>query len=414
MKNWFFVALLLFTPLAQAQWGCTDPQATNYDPAATKNNGSCLYQNTLISPKILLQKLSDTLNETSGLARIRNQWYSHNDGGNPAAIYRLGNNGSIAQTIVPRNQNNIDWEDLTASNDHAFIGDFGNNNGDRKDLKILKLPINAWMGSALVDSIDAETIAFSFADQTQFTPSAKTTPFDCEAMIFWGDSLHIFTKSWSNGITKRYVIPAVPGNYSVSPRDSLSLGFLVTGAAVYQGRLALVGYDKSGNGFLELLWDFPSAQPFNGNKRKIALGSFVSVGQIESVAFQDSITLVATNEKYVVANRLMEIPLATVWGKTAFNKQPKHAIDLTVSPNPNSGQILVRWQQANPRTVEMRIFPVRNPNSSLICKKFHGDAGPNEVNIDLDQRFAAGAYILQITGIEKGLRMQETLIYQPQ
>jgi hypothetical protein len=50
----------------------------------------------------------------------------------------------------------------------------------------------------------------------------------------------------------------------------------------------------------------------------------------------------------------------------------------------------------------------------LICKKFHGDAGPNEVKIDLDQRFAAGTYILQITGIEKGLRMQETLIYQPQ
>jgi hypothetical protein len=110
----------------------------------------------------------------------------------------------------------------------------------------------------------------------------------------------------------------------------------------------------------------------------------------------------------------MEIPLATVWGKTAFNKQPKHAIDLKVSPNPNSGQILVHWQQANPRTVEMRIFEINNPNNCLICKKFHGDAGPNEVKIELNQRFAAGTYILQITGIEKGLRMQETLIYQPQ
>jgi hypothetical protein len=62
----------------------------------------------------------------------------------------------------------------------------------------------------------------------------------------------------------------------------------------------------------------------------------------------------------------------------------------------------------------MRIFEINNPNNSLICKKFHGDAGPNEVKIDLDQRFAVGTYILQITGIEKGLRMQETLIYQPQ
>jgi hypothetical protein len=85
-----------------------------------------------------------------------------------------------------------------------------------------------------------------------------------------------------------------------------------------------------------------------------------------------------------------------------------------VSPNPNSGEIVVRWQQANPRTVEMRIFEINNPNSSLICQKFRGDAGTNEVKIDLDQHFAAGTYILQITGIEKGLRMQETLIYQPQ
>jgi hypothetical protein len=62
----------------------------------------------------------------------------------------------------------------------------------------------------------------------------------------------------------------------------------------------------------------------------------------------------------------------------------------------------------------MRIFPISNTNNSLICKKFHGDAGSNELKIELNQRYAAGTYILQITGIEKGLRMQETLIYQPQ
>ncbi|MEJ7666684.1 MAG: hypothetical protein WKG07_47795 [Hymenobacter sp.] len=28
---------------AWAQGGCPDPQATNYDPAATRNDGSCQY-----------------------------------------------------------------------------------------------------------------------------------------------------------------------------------------------------------------------------------------------------------------------------------------------------------------------------------------------------------------------------------
>ncbi len=39
-----FLALLGAAPsFSQTEWGCTDPAANNYDPAATADNGTCCY-----------------------------------------------------------------------------------------------------------------------------------------------------------------------------------------------------------------------------------------------------------------------------------------------------------------------------------------------------------------------------------
>ncbi|NBU04367.1 MAG: hypothetical protein EBT60_08750 [Bacteroidetes bacterium] len=95
MMRYLLFTLGFLASSLNAQKGCTDPQASNYDPTARYNDGSCLYPNTLISPKILVQKLSDSLNETSGLAKFGEQWFSHNDGGNPALLYQLNKNGKI-------------------------------------------------------------------------------------------------------------------------------------------------------------------------------------------------------------------------------------------------------------------------------------------------------------------------------
>lgn len=414
MMRYLLLTLGFLVATLQAQKGCTDPQATNFDPAATLNDGSCVYPSTLIAPKVLIQKLSDTLNETSGLAKLGGQWYSHNDGGNPAHIYRIANNGSIAQTVYIGNSPNTDWEDLTFSDSFGFIGDFGNNSGNRTDLKILKFNPFQWSQSQAIDTLSAEVIAFNYADQTQFTASSNATSFDCEAMIYWHDSLHIFTKNWSNGYTKRYIIPAAPGNYTVWPRDSLYLGFLVTGAAVHNNRIALVGYDKSGNGFLQLLWDFPDQQPWKGNKRTISLGSFIATGQIESVAFADSVTLRATNEKYVVPNRMMEIALFSVWGKTTYNKSPKQSIQFYIAPNPNhEGRLHVSWMQSKQRCINLQLFVINNPEKPVYSATKTIPAGATHLEIPLGDALAAGNYLLRIEGIERGLVIEEKVVYQP-
>lgn len=412
MMRYLLLTLGFLVATLQAQKGCTDPQASNYDPAARYNDGSCLYPSTLISPKIVVQKLSDTLNETSGLAKFGEQWFSHNDGGNPAVLYQLNKNGKINKAY-PIQQANNDWEDLTFSDSFGFIGDFGNNAGNRQNLRILRFKTSALNSASPTDTLLVDLIEFSYADQANFSPTTNSTPFDCEALIYWNDSLHLFTKNWLNGYTKRYVLPNAPGRYVVAPRDSLLLNFLVTGAASYHNRIALVGYDKSGNGFLSLLWDFPNHQPFLGNKRHISLGSFIATGQIESVAFADSTTLYATNEKYVVANRWMEIPLLSVWGSTAYNKTPKQPLGFSIAPNPTMGILHLRWTQPSKRCISIKIFPINQPGTTVFERNQWIDAGSADVQIRLSDGLAAGTYIVQIDGIERKLRLQEKVLYQP-
>jgi hypothetical protein len=328
-----------------AQKGCTDPMASNYNPSAKQNDGSCLYANTTINPSVLVSKLSDTINETSGLAFHNGKWYTHNDGGNPNAIYQLNMvNGSIVSSKYIRNGINEDWEDLAFNDSFSFIGDFGNNNGNRKNLKVLKIANAAIDASLGIDTVQAEQIGFAFADQIDFTSRSNATPYDVEAMFVWQDSIHVFTKNWVSAYTKHYVMPCKPGNYLLQVRDSIATNFMVTGASIHpqSKSICLVGYNSSGSAFLMLLWDFAGNEIFSGNKRKINLGSFFNAGQIESIAFKDRSTLYATNEKNILSNRLMQIDIQSVLSPSqSAHLTPSKDQGFLIHPNPVSKQLHV-------------------------------------------------------------------------
>ena len=79
--------------------------------------------------------LSDTLNETSGLALVQGRLITHNDKGGEPKLYELDTlNGQLLRTVIVENATNVDWEDLCTDADHLYIGDMGNNDGDRTDL----------------------------------------------------------------------------------------------------------------------------------------------------------------------------------------------------------------------------------------------------------------------------------------
>ena len=289
-----FCAVNAFTSFAQIA-DCTDPQATNYNPAATINNGSCVYSVTNYSP-ILIGNLGSALNESSGLAIINGELWSHNDSGNPNEIYRINTaDASVTRTVVIENATNVDWESVTQNDEYLFVGDFGNNNGNRTNLNILKIAIDDILNT-LNDTVQAEVIQFSYADQSTFVSAPNNNNYDCEAFFYANDSLHLFSKNWANLKTKHYVLPAEAGTHQAAPTDSLNADGLITDAATNaDGTVTLLGYKNNGSNlytcFIWLVYDYPSLYNcFGGNKRRIEIGSALTLGQTEGITLMNDNT----------------------------------------------------------------------------------------------------------------------------
>lgn len=287
--------------------GCTDPQANNYNAAATVNDGSCTYNVTSISLTDKTNLSTPLLDETSGIEFVAGKLWTHNDSGNSNDLYRVDSaSNTVFQTVDVTNATNIDWEDVTCSNEYLFIGDFGNNNGNRQNLKIYRIDKDHLSDTAT--AVTAEVISFSYADQTSFPSLPNNNNFDCEAMIFANDSIHLFSKNWVNKQSKHYIIPNQPGTHVAQLRETLAADCLITGATVQEGGvIALLGYDNAGAApvYVWMLYDYKNGYFFNGNKRRFNAGSMLTQGQTEGIDFFDGAYGYISNERF---NNIVNIP----------------------------------------------------------------------------------------------------------
>jgi hypothetical protein len=234
------------------------------------------------------------LNEISGFILMDKSktpnFIAHNDGENAPYLYETKGAKIINTIKFPKNINNNDWEDLTKDDKgNIYIGDFGNNLNARKDLLIYRY-------NAAQNRIDS--ITFTYPDQKLFPPPLqKDWNFDCEAMVYCNDSLHLFSKNRfvGNFYTKHYSLPAKPGNYIAQFRDSIYLkNQVVTGAAISNDgkSLALVTYYFAlENKFRPVsrtsIWffkDYKDTNFFKGRLKKQKVRKFLLARQIESVA----------------------------------------------------------------------------------------------------------------------------------
>lgn len=308
MRFLFPISILLWVfpnPLP-AQPGCTDPQASNYDPNASGNDGSCVYPATNYSLAVKTS-LSTALKESSGLVWAGGSLWTHNDTGDGPYLYKIDTlTNAILQTVTIGGATNVDWEDIAFDGTNFYAGDFGNNaNGNRTDLKIYKFPLSTIPAGDVVTvpADQVQVINFSYDDQTNFTPQgSNNTSFDCEAMLYRNGELHLFTKDWVNLHTSHYTLPTAAGTYTAVKRESFFANGLVTGADITpQGVLVLLGYAAAGGpNFLWLLFDYPPGVFFGGNKRRIDLGSWLLAGQTEGICFRNSASGYVSNEQVSV------------------------------------------------------------------------------------------------------------------
>jgi hypothetical protein len=218
--------------------------------------------------------LPTILSESSGAIFFNDRLISHNDSGNENKLYELDTiSGLVTRTVTVTNATNIDWEDIAQDDSSIYIGDIGNNSGNRTDLKIYKINKNDYLNST---NITSEIINFSYADQVDFTANPNNTEWDAEALIsFDANNLILFTKNWVDEITKAYSIPKSSGTYTVdsSPTPLAEAG-LITGATYNPSteKVYLVGY----NSLIPLVWvseNFTNNDIFSGTNTKTSLTS---------------------------------------------------------------------------------------------------------------------------------------------
>lgn len=276
---------------------CNDPAAVNFDPEATTNTG-CAYPASL-KPITVIGELSSDLDEISGLASFQNYLIGHNDRSNTATLFFLNpDNGDIEATIDISNGPNNDWEDLAQSQEHLYIGDFGNNDGNRTDLGIHIVPFSALnVGGTNIANAEG-TVFFSYPDQTRFDLTEHN--FDCEASFYFEGYIYIFTKHRTDRRTKMYRVPADPETEHVAELlGSFETGGRITGADINADGtiVALAGNRRNGNCFVWKLYDYEGNNFLAGKKEQCIMGPFSQFGQVESVLFKSDTELFIANEE---------------------------------------------------------------------------------------------------------------------
>ena len=237
------------------------------------------------------QRLTDlpaVLNESSGLVvREGSRFWSINDSGGEPVVYGFDAQGQLTDSVRLPGSSNVDWETLTfdRTNERLFVGDVGNNSQARQDLAIYFMD---WTGDTLAGPV--HTLRFAYPDQQQF-PAADN--FDCEGMVYAGDSLYLFSKNRQlgpNGFTKLYRLPVDTGFHVATLIDSFLTQFPITGASLSpdEEQVALLSY-----GSLFLLRDFSGRQFHRGTLIRIG----IPFSQTEAIDFWGTDSLYFTDEQ---------------------------------------------------------------------------------------------------------------------
>ena len=242
-------------------------------------------------------------------------WTLEDSGGN-TEVYAFDLRGKLLNTLVITDAINIDWEELTSDVEgNLYIGDFGNNKNERKDLCIYK--INA----AQLKNSKAEVaakICFYYPEQTDFQPKKSRRFYDLEAFFIHNDTFYLFTKnksSKSDGTTMLYTVPNQPGNHAAklvglfkTCADAESCAITSADLSPDGTKMVLLSY-----GHMWLFSNYKNDDFFGGKVQQINFPTFT---QKEGICFSGNKELFVIDErKNDIGGNLYQVKLSNLKSK---------------------------------------------------------------------------------------------------
>ena len=157
-------------------------------------------------------------------------------------------------------------QDETQDEKYIYVGDFGNNMGNRRNLLIYIVDIADVLSQ---QEVEAQEIHFAYPDQNSFY-NGYNHNHDAESMIAYGDSLYLFSKNWQNMRSKLYALPKEAGTYQAHLISEFDSRGTLTAAALSDDHhsLYLLGYNP-GDGFHPFIWiirDWQQNDFYSGDK----------------------------------------------------------------------------------------------------------------------------------------------------
>ncbi len=224
--------------------------------------------------------LSKKIDETSGLEIVDGQFITHNDSGGDPKLYYLDKNGKIVKERKLEGVKNHDWEDLTKDDKFIYVADMGNNYDTRKNLSIIKIPIDKSSNET------PEIINFLYPEQKKFKRIYRRSEYDA------------------------YSLPKNGGNFKAQKIGSLNTESIVTGADYDKktNTLVLTSTINFDEYYILVINDFS----LNNKDHKINMYEIpIGKTQVEAIKIIDENTFWITSEDESSSSsaRLMKIKL---------------------------------------------------------------------------------------------------------
>lgn len=237
--------------------------------------------------------------EVSGIIASRQQpgvFWVHGDSGTDPRIYAINREGDMFagkeyEGAEIADFKNTDWEDITLSGTKIILADIGNNCTCRENLAFILFEEPLYSTGVVNNGI---RVKVKYPGERRMWGLLDSESFDAEGVFAWNEHIYVITKE-ENQAAQLFTLK----DYSTEEVNvfeklgTFDFGDEVTAADMIEGdsgpMLAVLTYSR-----IWLFSSFNSADDFfSGEIRTYA---YRGAGQTEALTFENSQTLIMTNE----------------------------------------------------------------------------------------------------------------------